>query len=58
MISNEREDLIKFIQSHPSFLGTGSENQSGENLTALSDAELRQRVQIIMSTQAFKKLLK
>ena len=44
---NERLHLIKYIQKHT--IG------NNEDLTSLSDAELRNRVQVIESTIALKK---
>jgi len=48
MVSDEREDLIKFIHSH-------TKDENSEHLAVLTDAELRWRAQIIASSQALKK---
>lgn len=48
MVYKEREELIRIIQNH-------SGNKSGTNFTALSDAELRQQAQRMVSSATLKK---
>lgn len=48
MVYKERDELIRIIQNH-------SGNKSGTNFTALSDAELRQQAQRIVSSATLKK---
>lgn len=48
MVYKERDELIRIIQNH-------SANKSGINFTALSDAELRQQAQRMVSSATLKK---
>lgn len=50
MLFDERKELIKVLKNHTA-------NKSGINLSALSDAELRQQAQKILSAEAIKKII-